>query len=61
MSGVRCVADQHDPVILNPVVAVNGGEVDPCGSSDMGRIGQQRVTIEVVLENPSAGFGTFVM
>ena len=38
MSGMRSVSDKYQPVILNPVVAVHRGEVDPRGSSDVSRI-----------------------
>ena len=61
MSRMGCVADQDHTIVFDPVVAVDCREIDPGGSPDVSRIGQQRVSIEVVLENLSTGLSTLFM
>ena len=61
MSRMGCVADQDHAIVFDPVVAVDRREIDPGGSPDVSRIGQQRVSIEVVLENLSTGLSTLFM
>ena len=61
MRGMRRVADQHNAIVFDPVVAIHGGEVNPGGTPDMGRIGHQRVAVEVSLEDLSTALRTFLM
>ena len=56
VGGVGGVADEHDAVVLDPVAAENGGEVDPGRAADMGGVGEQFVAIEIVGKDPPTGF-----
>ena len=55
------IANQHHAIVLDPIVAVDRREIDPGRASDMGRVGEELMTIQVLLENLAAGFSALGM